>query len=65
MYQSAYVPTYRQLELHEAVLSGSDKHLDATIEKVSQGKKSRRHLLNQYVTLRYKLDLSSVGLVDY
>ncbi len=36
------------LDLHEAVLSGSDKHLDSALEKVHQGKKSRRHLLNQY-----------------
>ena len=36
------------LELHEAVLAGSDKHMNATLEKVHQGKKSRRHFLNQY-----------------
>ena len=36
------------LDLHEAVLSGSDKHMDDSLQKVHQGKKSRRELCNVY-----------------
>ena len=36
------------LDLHEAVLAGSDKHMDAALQKVHQGKKSRRELCNVY-----------------
>ena len=35
-------------DLHEAVMAGSDKHMDAALELVHQGKKSRRELCNQH-----------------
>jgi ankyrin repeat protein len=36
------------LSIHEAVLSGSEKHIDATLELIHQGKKSNRAKLNVY-----------------
>ena len=35
-------------DLHEAVMAGSDKHMDQALELVHQGKKSRRELCNQH-----------------
>lgn len=37
-----------KLNLHEAVMSGSEKHIDVTIEAIHQGKKSNRAKLNIY-----------------
>ena len=36
------------LDLHEAVLAGMDKEMDEALQKVHQGKKSRRELCNVY-----------------
>jgi hypothetical protein len=36
------------LDLHEAVMAGSDKHMADALEFVHQGKKSRRELCNQH-----------------
>ena len=38
----------KKLSLHEAVLSGSEKHIDQTIEAIHEGKKSNRQKLNVY-----------------
>ena len=37
-----------RLDIHEAVLSGSEKHIDSTLEFIHQGKKSNRAKINVY-----------------
>ena len=37
-----------RLDIHEAVMSGSEQHIDATLEFIHQGKKSNRVKLNVY-----------------
>jgi len=36
------------LDIHEAVMSGSEKHIDTTLEFIHQGKKSNRAKINVY-----------------